>query len=220
MLATTQPDWPPHTTVTGFVFYDRYGRLPIDLARFLDAGDPPIVFTLGSTAVGARGSDAFYTDSVAAALALGRRAVLLVGRAEAGRPRSPLPDTIIAVDYAPHAELFPTAAVVVHHGGAGTTGQGLRAGRPALIVPHAHDQPDNARRATRIGAARSVDARRYSARRAIAELDRLLTSSRSATAAAEVGRRIRAEDGVATACEAIAAALLASTRDAWAPRPH
>jgi len=220
VMGRPQPDWPVRTTVTGFVFYDRYGRLPIDLARFLDAGDPPIVFTLGSTAVGALGSEAFYADSVAAALALGRRAVLLVGRAEAGRPRSPLPETIIAVDYAPHAELFPRAAVVVHHGGAGTNGQGLRAGRPALIVPHAHDQPDNALRATRIGVARSVDARRYSARRAIAELDRLLTASRYAAAAADVGRRVRAEDGVATACDAIEAALLASTRDARTPRAH
>jgi UDP:flavonoid glycosyltransferase YjiC (YdhE family) len=177
VMGRPQPDWPIRTTVTGFVFYDNHGRLPIDLARFLDAGDPPIVFTLGSTAVGARGSGAFYADSVAAALALGRRAVLLVGRADAGR-RPPLPDTMIAVDYAPHCDLFPRAAVVVHHGGAGTTGQGLRAGRPALVVPHAHDQPDNALRATRIGAARSVQAPRYSARRAIAELDRLLTIPR------------------------------------------
>jgi len=220
VMARPQPDWPVRTTVTGFVFYDGFGRLPIDLARFLEAGDPPIVFTLGSTAVGARGSEAFYADSVAAALALGRRAVLLVGRTEARRPRSTLPDTVIAVDYAPHGELFPGAAVIVHHGGAGTNGQGLRAGRPALIVPHAHDQPDNALRAARIGAARSIDARRYSARRASAALDRLLTGARYATAAADAGRRVRAEDGVATACDAIEAALLGSTRDARPPRPH
>jgi rhamnosyltransferase subunit B len=220
VMGRPQLDWPARTTVTGFVFYDRHGRLPIELARFLEAGDPPIVFTLGSTAVGAPGSEAFYAASVSAALALGRRAVLLVGPAEAERPRSPSPDTIITVEYAPHAELFPRAAVVVHHGGAGTTGQALRAGRPALIVPHAHDQPDNALRATRIGAARSVDARRYSARRATAELDRLLTASRYATAAAEVGRRVRAEDGVGTACQAIDAALLASTSDARPARAH
>ena len=220
VMGRPQLDWPVRTTVTGFVFYDGHGHLPTDLARFLDAGDPPIVFTLGSTAVGARGSEAFYADSVSAALVLGRRAVLLVGRREAGRPQSPLPDTIIVVDYAPHGELFPRAAAVVHHGGAGTNGQGLRAGRPALIVPHAHDQPDNAWRATRIGAARSVPARRYSARRAAAELDRLLTASRYATAAAEIGRCVRAEDGVATACEAIEAALVASTRSAAPRRAH
>jgi rhamnosyltransferase subunit B len=220
VMGQPQPDWPVRTTVTGYVFYDKHGRLPIDLARFLDAGDPPIVFTLGSTAVGARGSEAFYSASVSAARALGRRAVLLVGPAGARRRESPLPDTMIAVDYAPHRELFPRAAVIVHHGGAGTTGQGLRAGRPALIVPHAHDQPDNALRASRVGVARSVDARRYSARRAVAELDRLLTAPRYATAAAEAGRRVRAEDGVATACRAIEAALRAAARDTTRPWSH
>jgi UDP:flavonoid glycosyltransferase YjiC (YdhE family) len=220
VLGRPQPDWPARTTVTGFVFYDQPGRLPIELARFLDAGDPPIVFTLGSTAVGARGSEAFYADSVAAALALGRRAVLLVGPGTTARRRAPLPGTVIAVDYAPHRELFPLAAVIVHHGGAGTNGQALWAGRPALVVPHAHDQPDNALRATRIGAARSIDARRYSARRAATELDRLLNGPRYATAAAEVGRRVRAEDGVRTACEAIDVALDVARRDAMRPPVH
>lgn len=220
VMGRPQPDWPARTTVTGFIFYDQPGRLPIELARFLDAGDPPIVFTLGSTAVGAPGSEAFYADSVAAARALGRRAVLLVGHANAARRRSPLPGTILAVDYAPHRDLFPRAAVLVHHGGAGTNGQALWAGRPALVVPHAHDQPDNALRATRIGAARSIDARRYSARRATAELDRLLSDPRYANAAADVGRRVRAEDGVRTACEAIEDALGIGRRDARTRSEH
>jgi rhamnosyltransferase subunit B len=220
VIGRPQPDWPARTTVTGFVFYDRHRHLPSELVRFLDAGDPPIVFTLGSSAVGARGSEAFYADSVSAALALGRRAVLLVGTAEASRLGSASPERVVAVDYAPHHELFPRAAVIVHHGGAGTNGQGLRAGRPALIVPHAHDQPDNALRVCRIGAARSVDARRYAVRRATAELDRLIHVPQYAAAAAEVGRRVRAEDGVGTACGAIEDALAAARRESRSPGGH
>ena len=173
VLATTQPDWPPHTTVTGFVFYDGHGEMPPALARFLDDGDPPIVFTLGSTAVGA-GAQAFYADSIAAARALGRRAVLLVGRREAGRSVTGLPAGMMAADYAPHHLLFPRAALIVHHGGVGTTGQALRAGRPALVVPHAHDQPDNGLRVARLGAGHVLDARRYTAARAAAALRALL----------------------------------------------
>lgn len=207
LIGEPQPDWPPNTTVTGYVFYDGHGELPSALAEFLDAGDPPVVFTLGSTAIGARGADAFYAASIAAARALGHRAVLLVGRNDAARLRQRLPDGIVAADYAPHHLLFPRAAAIVHHGGAGTTGQALRAGRPALVVPHAHDQPDNGRRVAKLGVARALDARRYSAARATAELQRLLEDPGYASRAEAVGRRVRAEDGVGAACGAIERAI-------------
>jgi rhamnosyltransferase subunit B len=207
ILGVPQPDWPPHAVVTGFVFYDGHGELAPELARFLDAGEPPIVFTLGSTAVGARNADAFYVESIAAAQSVGRRAVLLVGKNDAARLRQPLPDGIIAASYAPHHQLFPRAAVVVHHGGAGTTGQGLRAGRPALIVPHAHDQPDNAQRTARAGAARVLDARRYSARRAAVALSALLDDHRYAAKAVAAAQVIRVEHGAARAADGLESAL-------------
>ena len=217
VMGGPQPDWPPNTTVTGFIFYDGHGQLTPELAAFLDAGDPPIVFTLGSTAIGARGADTFYAASIAAARALGRRAVLLVGRNDAGRLRQRLPDGIMAADYAPHHQLFPRAAAIVHHGGAGTTGQGLRAGRPALVVPHAHDQPDNARRAATLGVARVLDSRRYSAARATAELRTLLEDPAYASRADGVGRRVRAEDSIASACDTISH-LSAQSADRHATR--
>jgi UDP:flavonoid glycosyltransferase YjiC (YdhE family) len=207
VIGAPQPDWPAHTTTTGFVFYDRHGEMPGDLARFLDAGDPPVVFTGGSTAVGATNADAFYAASVEAAKTLGRRAVLLVGPKEIGRVAPTLPPTMIAVSYAPHHLLFPRAAAVVHHGGAGTTGQALRAGRPALIVPHAHDQPDNALRAERAGVARVLDARRYTAARASEALRALLEEPRYAQAAAAAAARIRTEGGAAAAADVIEGGL-------------
>jgi UDP:flavonoid glycosyltransferase YjiC (YdhE family) len=92
---------------------------------------------------------------------------------------------------------------VVHHGGIGTTAQALRAGRPMLVVPHAHDQPDNARRVCALGVARQLDARRYRARRVVRELTQLLTHRPYAVRAAAVGAVVAAEHGATAACDAM-----------------
>jgi UDP:flavonoid glycosyltransferase YjiC (YdhE family) len=206
-LATKQADWPPQTVVTGFPFLDpevETGRLPPALARFLADGPAPIVFTLGSAAVMAAGP--FYRHGAEAAARLGRRAVLLVGGDPRNRAKT-LPDHAIAVDHAPYATLFPRAAAIVHQGGVGTTAWAMRAGRPMLVVPYAHDQPDNAARVARLGIARTVGRNRFSASRATSELGRLLDEPTYAERAAAVGRRVRREDGVGTACDALEALL-------------
>lgn len=206
LLADQQPDWPPQTVITGFPFYDEGGGagLSPELTRFLDGGLPPIVFTLGSSAVLAAGR--FYEQSAAAARRLGRRAVLLIGKDARNRTAS-LPDGVAAFEYAPFAALFPRAAAIVHQGGVGTTAQAMRAGRPMLVMPYAHDQPDNAARVTRLGIARTISRDRYTAARAADELAHLLDDSAYAERAAEVGRRVGGEDGVRTACEALEGVL-------------
>jgi rhamnosyltransferase subunit B len=201
-FAQPQPDWPPHAHVTGFPFYNRAIPMPAELTAFLDAGEPPIVFTLGSSAVGAPGS--FYQESVKAASALGRRAVLLVGKYAPALTQAGVPEGMVVVGLAPHDQLMPRAAVTVHHGGVGTTGQALRSGRPMLVVPHAHDQPDNAARIVRLGVGRSLDARQYNASTAATHLRALLLDdSRYASKAAAVGETVRAERGVDAACDVI-----------------
>jgi UDP:flavonoid glycosyltransferase YjiC (YdhE family) len=200
VLGGPQPDWPPHTTITGFVFHDQEPTLDAALQAFLDEGEPPIVFTLGSSAVGAPG--AFYDESARAAETLGRRAVLLVGKYSAA-PTGPRARGVFAAAYAPHAALFARAAAVVHHGGVGTLAQALRAGRPMLVVPHAHDQPDNAFRAARLGVARVLDARRYTAARVERHLRALLDEPQYRARAEAVGARVAAERGTDVACEAI-----------------
>jgi UDP:flavonoid glycosyltransferase YjiC (YdhE family) len=177
--------------------------VPATIEGFLDDGEPPIVFTLGSSAVGAAGS--FYDESVGAAEATGRRAILLAGPDPRNRPRRPLPRTILTAEYAPHGALFPRAAAVVHHGGVGTTAAALRAGRPMLVVPHAHDQPDNAFRAEKLGVARVLDARRYRADRAADHLRALLGTPSYQANARDVAERIAQEDGARTAADTIAA---------------
>jgi rhamnosyltransferase subunit B len=201
LLGEPQPDWPPNTQVTGFVFYNGALTMPDELLTFLDRGDPPIVFTLGSSAVGAAGD--FYRESAAAAQLLGARAVLLVGRDPASRPLGPLPPGVIAVESAPHQDLFPRAAVIVHQGGVGTTAQAMRAGRPMLVVPHAHDQPDNAFRVLKLGAARILRPGHYTAARAAAHIRALVSDAEFERRASQVGVLVRAEEGAQRAAAAI-----------------
>jgi rhamnosyltransferase subunit B len=89
LLADPQPDWPSHTRVTGFVFYDGPDRLPPEVEQFLASGPAPLVFTLGSSVVSAAG--AFYRESVEVVRRLGCRAVLLVGTDPQNRPTERLP---------------------------------------------------------------------------------------------------------------------------------
>jgi UDP:flavonoid glycosyltransferase YjiC (YdhE family) len=206
VFAAKQPDWPTQTILTGFPFYDQDGEpaMVADLVRFLDAGPPPIVFTLGSSAVLDAGR--FYEYSAAAARLLGRRAVLLVGKDTPNRAAS-YPDGVMAVDYAPFSEVFPRAAAIVHQGGIGTTAQAMRAGKPMLVMPYAHDQPDNAARLVRLRIARTLSRSRYSPARAAAELKQLLEDPGYANRAAEVGKAIQVEDGARAACDALEALL-------------
>jgi UDP:flavonoid glycosyltransferase YjiC (YdhE family) len=201
ILADMQTDWPSQTVITGFPLYDGGGEagMPPALNRFLDEGPPPVVFTLGGSASAVKG--AFYEHSVAAARRWDRRAVLILNDPR-NRPPS-LPDGVVAVDYAPFSQLFPRAEAVVHHGGIGTTGLAMRAGRPMLVVPYAHDQPDNAERLARLGIAHTIPRYRYTPARVVAELGRLLDDPAYSQRALEVGEQARREDGVRVAGDAL-----------------
>lgn len=201
LLGPPQPDWPRAAFATGFPFLADPEPLAPEIERFLAAGEPPLVFTLGSAVVGAAGR--FYEHSIAATEALGRRALLLVGTDPANRPTRPLSERFLLAGYASHAALFPRAAVVVHQGGIGTSAEALRSGRPMLVVPHSHDQPDNARRLARLGVARVLPAGRYDAKRAARLLAPLLEENETRARARAIGPQIAAERGVANACDAI-----------------
>jgi rhamnosyltransferase subunit B len=204
VLADPQPDWPANVRVTGAIPYNGPSAdrpLSADIEAFLDAGPPPIVFTLGSSAVNAAGD--FYAQSVDAVRRIGARALLLAGTHPENRPTTLLPDDVRLVDAAPHAALFPRASMVVHQGGAGTLHHALRSGRPMVVVPFAHDQPDNAYRVERLGVARTIRADRYTAARVARELRVLTGDDAWRVRAAAVGTRVQAEDAVGSACDAI-----------------
>jgi UDP:flavonoid glycosyltransferase YjiC (YdhE family) len=149
----------------------------------------------------------FYETSARAAEQLGQRAVLLVGPHAENRPSAVGRDVHLA-EFAPHAALFARASAVVHQGGAGTLHQALANGRPMLVVPHSHDQPDNAARVTRLGVARTVYPRQYTVARVVREL-RELAAPRYRQLATEVGALVRAENGPQRACDAIERLLAA-----------
>lgn len=203
-FAKHPPDWPPNTVVTGFPFYDQPEALTPELRQWIADGPAPVVFTLGSSAVGAAGS--FYNDSLEAVRKLGVRALFLTGSQPENRITD-LPSSVKAEPYAPHAQVFSHAAAIVHQGGIGTTAQAMRAGKPMLVVPFSHDQFDNAERVRRLGSTEVIARPRYSATRAARSLGRLLAKSSYMQAAAAIGERVRAENGSVAASDAIEAYL-------------
>lgn len=201
VIGTPQKDWAKNTLQTGFVFYDKQqhdATAPTELKAFLDDGEPPIVFTLGSAAVLNAGN--FYEESIEAVRQLGKRAVLLIGKNEL---RQKLPPNIAAFNYAPYSEILPHAACVVHQGGIGTTAQVLRAGVPQLVMPYSFDQPDNAARVERLGVARTIGRNDFNAVRAVKLLEDLLSNSNYFQRAKVIAQQIQSEDGLKKSCDAI-----------------
>jgi rhamnosyltransferase subunit B len=204
VLAQPQPDWPRNVRITGAIAYNGANAsapLSPQLETFLQAGPPPIVFTLGSSAVGAAGT--FYEESINALKRIGARGVLLVGPHAENRPAGDVPDDVHLEPFAPHAALFPRASAIVHQGGAGTLNQALLSGRPTLIVPHAHDQPDNAYRVEKLGCSRTIRPSHYNGKRAARELELLLSNPIYRARAEQVASTVRDADPVVAACNAI-----------------
>jgi len=204
VLGVEQKDWPEHTLITGFCYYDADAgnqALPSNLEKFLSEGAPPVVFTLGSAAVLAAGK--FYEFSARAAIKLGIRAAMLIGTDPRNRLQTAVPDSICVAEYAPYSELFNRSAMVVHQGGVGTTAQCLRAGKPMLIMPFSHDQPDNGRRMLRLKVARVIQRGNYTPFRVARRLKAMLAEPLLARRAESVAKRLTKEDGVRTACDAL-----------------
>ncbi len=188
------PGDPPGSVITGFPFFDTHHDHHDDdpaLERFLSDGDPPIVFAQGTTAVHIRSR--FYDCAIQAAAALNRRAVLLVGRSEYRSRLPTLPPTVYAATYAPFSSLLPRACATVHHGGIGSTAQGLRSGRPTVITPLAHDQFDNAARAKRLGVSETLFHSRLSPRALTSALARVLENPGTAARAHALSKAVLSE---------------------------
>lgn len=194
-------DWPSSTSVTGYWFLDApMWEPPLALRNFLSSGSPPVFVGFGSmsgTEAGRR------TQVVLAALArTGRRAIISAGWG--GLEPGSLPPTILPVADVPHDWLFPRVAAVVHHGGAGTTAAGLRAGRPTVICPFVADQPFWGRCVHDRGAGpKPIPQRKLTAENLADAIQQAVTSPAIHESARSLGEKIRAEDGLAAATAAI-----------------
>ena len=206
------PDDPSNGVICGFPFYDRSDvrpALPERVERFLAEGAAPVVFSLGTAAVHVPGD--FYHVAAEACRLTGRRGILLAGpgasSGDGAVPRE-LPASVLAVDYVPCSLLLPRGCCTVHHGGIGSTGQALRSGRPAVVVPHAHDQFHNGLHARRLGVAEMLPRRRMTAKRLAEAIERVVRPEVGVRAAV-LREALLVEDGAGAACaevERVAAA--------------
>ncbi|MFF4602908.1 glycosyltransferase [Streptomyces sp. NPDC001339] len=201
------PNYPPATHTTGFWHLPapQEWSVPPRLAAFLDAGRPPVYIGFGS--LSGRNPLRLREAVIAAVRKTGVRAVVATGWGGVAGPEQEelsTPEEVFFLDEAPHDQLFPHMAAVVHHGGAGTTAAALAAGRPQVICPFGFDQPFWARRMQACGVApRPVPQRRLTAERLAAAIDRTVLDSGMTQRAERLGVLIRAQDGVAEAVEVI-----------------
>jgi len=196
-FAPVQPDWPAQTRLTGFILHDAGGTVAAhrEAEEFLAAGPPPVLVTPGSAA---RDRTAFFRHTVEACAGLGLRAMLVTNH----RAQLPpvLPTGIRAFPYVPFSQILPRCSTLIYHGGIGTLAQAARAGVPQLVVPNAHDQPDNGQRIRRLGLGFSVPPGRYRRRAAARALATLAGPGAVRERCREFAPRVDAAAALARAC--------------------
>jgi UDP:flavonoid glycosyltransferase YjiC (YdhE family) len=185
-----QPDWPPQTVLTGFPLWDQSAvrGMPEHVARYLDDGDPPVVFTYGTANQHAR---RLYTAAVEACQLLGRRGLIMTKYRELLPSR--LPDCVRHCEYVPFSLLLRRTAAVAHHAGTGTSAQCLAAGVPQLLTPIAFAQPDVAAQLVRLGVGRTLRLRSFRAKTLAKALDRLLVSESVKRCCRDLASRFEAD---------------------------
>ncbi len=203
-FAPPQLDWPPHVHLTGFPLFDEstHAALDPDVASFMHSGTPPIVFTAGSAM---RHGHDFFSAAADTCRRLDRRGLLLARFHEQIPER--LPPNVRHFAYVPFSQILPHAAALVHHGGIGTTAQGLAAALPQLIMPLAHDQPDNAMRLKRLGVGASLARRNFKAPAVARALGELLHNADTKSRAQILAESIRNQDTLGASCRVIEDAL-------------
>lgn len=195
-------DWPDNFHTVGYWFLEDAGKWqpPKDLLRFLEEGKQPISIGFGSMT--GREPQKMTELIIEAVRQSGQRAVLLAGWASIGDAQ--LTDSIFRLSSAPHNWLFSRMVCVVHHGGAGTTAAGLRAGVPSVIVPHFVDQPFWGKRVHALGVGpKPIPRRRLSAAGLAKAIQTAVTDPAMRQRAADLGEEIRAEDGIGIAADLI-----------------
>ena len=212
-FAPMQPDWPPNLHLLGFTLYDAsaHRQVPAEAEEFLRTGPPPVLFTPGS---GAATLTEFFRESVNACRIAGIRALLVTNFPE--QLPSDLPAGVRAFSYLPFSRVLPRCAAIVYPGGIGTLAQTIRAGIPHLVVPHAHDQPDNSARVAKLGLGRFVYPEKYRGPAVAGILKELLRDSALTARCHSFSERINSEVTLALSSSLIEG--LGKERNATTPR--
>jgi UDP:flavonoid glycosyltransferase YjiC (YdhE family) len=191
----------PQTQLTGFIYHDKasgHEHLSESVEQFLDAGSSPIIFTAGTAM---KHANQFFADCVRACQMLGRRGILLTQYPEQ-LPRE-LPPDIQHFAYLPFSTILPRAAVLVHHGGIGTTAQAIAASIPQVIRPMAYDQPDTAARVDGLGIGASLNQKKFNAASLAEKLNTLITSSKVLDRCKFFARKISPAQSLGDTCTII-----------------
>lgn len=202
-LVPRPADYPGHAHITGAwtLATDPGWTPPADLARFLDAGEPPVYVGFGSMGFGTGAAE--RTRRIVNALT-GRRRRVLLATGWGGLTAATDTEHVHTVRSVPHDWLFPRTAAVIHHGGSGTTHAGLKAGRPTLICPFIGDQSFWGHRIHDLGAGPApLTSRKITDARLRTAIDQLLNDHGLLERAARLGSQIRSEDGVDAAIHII-----------------
>jgi sterol 3beta-glucosyltransferase len=200
-------DWPDRVHQSGFWFLDEEpGWSPSsDLLDFLQGGEPPVYIGFGS--LGAHNQAEATTRLALDALERsGMRGVLATGWSGLSENMD-MPSTVFRLKSAPHAWLFPRMAAVVHHGGAGTTAAGMRAGVPSIVVTYGNDTLAWGRRVFELGVGPRAIPRKKLSAEALAGAISAARSESMRKAAAELGGKIRQENGAEDAAREICRVL-------------
>jgi UDP:flavonoid glycosyltransferase YjiC (YdhE family) len=194
-------DWGDHVHITGYWFpKDEAWQPPDDLRTFIQSGPPPVFLGFGSMPVrNPKRTTQIFLDALQRS---GQRGILHTGWGGVGD--TDLPDYVFKIDYAPYDWLFPRMAMIIHHGGSGTTAFGLRAGVPNLIVPFVFDQFFWGERIRALGVGpKPIPHRRLSAERLARAITLAFNDQAMRQQAHRLGQRIQAENGNANALEVI-----------------
>ena len=205
-IVPSPDDWPETTKASGYWFLDppTEWQPPPDLLRFLDRGNPPVYVGFGSAA--GLHPEKLANVVIAALVKAGQRGVIATGWGGLAPPN--LPGDIFQLEAAPHAWLFPRMAAVVHHGGAGTTTAGLRAGNPSIICPFLGDQPFWGTRVHSLGAGPTpIPQNKFTVANLSRAIRLAVTDTHMRRHAARLGENIRAENGLGVAVDFISSCL-------------
>lgn len=189
-------DWDDNIHVTGYWFLDSETDWtpPSDLIEFLESGSPPVYIGFGS--MSNKNPEETVDLCLQALEQTQQRAIMLSGWG--GLHKANLPDNIFMVDSIPHSWLFPRVGAVVHHGGAGTTAAGLRAGVPSIVIPFFGDQLFWGQRVAELGVgAEPIPRQKLTVEQLAKAIQQVMTDRRMRQRAADLGSKIQAEDGIA-----------------------